>query len=190
VAIDRENGDLTDSIKTSDPVETEPETYTVTYTVKDRDEQPADPRTRTILVRKESTTTTTTTAPRTQPLGGLVIALTDNEDEREADGDIVYLVRFANLGNEDVAVTANLELPPGLSGRDTSQCDGSTCTMPELIIHPIGEIAPAIDELLSWTVVVDVADTAGTVIVATVTVEHEGIQLDEDQEPTLLRRDQ
>jgi hypothetical protein len=64
------------------------------------------------------------------------------------------------------------------------------CTSPELTIHPIGEIVPPIDELPSWTVVVDVGDAAATAIVATVTVEVGGTTVDQDQEPTLLGNDQ
>jgi hypothetical protein len=204
-ADDPEDGDITADIEPLNLVNTRKVntrklgTYIVTYDVEDSDEQSADQRTRTVRVIEAPpppppTTTTTSTTTTTPPVprlpGELVIALTDNENERGSDDELVYTVRFANFGTESVAVTAKLELPPGLSGLDSSQCEGSVCTSPELTIHPIGEIVPPIDELPSWTVVVDVGDAAATAIVATVTVEVGGTTVDQDQEPTLLGNDQ
>ncbi len=186
-AIDAEDGDVTANIVTDDPVDTAtPGKYTVTYTVVDSAGQSADKRTRTVSVIEEKPAGEQT---EEEP-PAVLVALTDDEDGSPLSrGDeLTYTVRFANFGPEAVTVTATLELPLEVSPEAGTACEGSVCTT-EMIIPPVGEIVPPIDELPSWSIVVVVDTDDATAVVATVTVEGDEIAGLQDQEPTLLGSD-
>ena len=181
-AIDKDDGDVTARIITDDPVDTaHPGTYTVTYNVRDLAGQPADQRTRTVHVIEAPEEPQEPSLPKT---AAVIVALTDNEGDRPSlsPGDeLEYTVWFANLGSKGATVSFELELPRGVLPLDGDECAASPCTADVFV--------PAGGELESRTVGVAVGDDAPNLLIATVTVQGDGIPDLRDQEPTVLRSD-
>jgi hypothetical protein len=176
-AYDKEDGDLdlTPEIGQVGPVKTvERGIYTVTYAAKDSADQWADPRTRTVRVADGSR------QPRTRSAGDVVVALVDNEEERDSGDRLEYTAWFMNFGAEDVEVTATLDFPRGVSPIEGSGCGASSCTT-RVVVSAHCDTA--------WTVPFVVDADATSVIIATMTMEGYDITLHDDQEPTVIGSD-
>ena len=179
-AMDEEDGDISADITPGGSVDTATlGTYIVTYRVKDSARHSADPRTRRVSVVAE--------IPDDEVLleAKVFVTLTDNEDVEgpfSAGVELVYTVRFVNLGTADATVSATLELPRGVSHPDDGECAALVCTT-ERVVPAEGELDPP------WTVSVVLGDDAAPAIVATVTVEGDGVVRSTDHEPTVLRSD-